>query len=247
MGNAYRTLSVLLVEDELESRDLLSQYITSTPELSLTGIAKTGSEALEKLQSESFDIVFLDIHLPVMSGLEVVEKMQDRLPYLIFITVSRQYALEAFDLGAVDYLHKPISRERFQKSVDKVTSFIQNHQKEGSDKSFQYSGLLVSDGESRYLIPHAEIIYISANDRRSIIHTEKRDYEVSKMISELEERLPQKSFMRIHRGNIVNLDFVVELQYLPGGRYQLFLKDEDETTLTVGRTFVPDLKQRIGF
>ncbi len=247
MNELSRPLKVLLVEDELESRDLLTQYITSTPELSLSGIAKTGKEALDMLQSDNFDMVFLDINLPVISGLEVVEKLQDRLPYLIFITVSRQYALEAFELGAIDYLHKPISRERFEKAVARVTGFMHREGDRSSGKSFQYSGILVSDGESRYLIPHSDIIYISANDRKSIIHTEKRDYDVSRMISELDERLPQETFLRIHRGTVVNLNFVAEMQYLLGGRYQLFLKDEDETSLTVGRTYVPELKKRLGF
>lgn len=234
--------TVLLVEDEMMSRDLLADYISSRNDLNLRGIAKNGPDALEKLKENEYDLVFMDIELPVMSGIEVLEQL-DRIPYLIFITVSKKYALKAFEMGAIDYLHKPITRERFNQAVDRALSFI--GKKSHEEKNSGVSGLIVTEKDNHYLIPHAEIIYISSSDKKSIIHTEKKDFEAARLMMEVEEKLPTDTFMRIHKQYIINLKWISHAQYLIGGRYQVFLKDSDETSLTVSRSYVQEFKQRL--
>jgi two-component system LytT family response regulator len=104
------TYNILIVEDEIPARDLMINLVLSRSELHLRGIAKNGEEALEKLQKESYDLVFLDIHLPVFSGIEILESL-DKFPEIIFTTAFDNYAITAFDLNAVDYLIKPFTKK----------------------------------------------------------------------------------------------------------------------------------------
>jgi len=236
-----QTLSVILVEDEIQSRDLLIDYISSRPDLSLRGIAKDGAEALEKISSENFDLVFLDIDLPIMSGLEVLEKLE-RIPYIIFITAIGSHALKAFELGALDYLKKPITRERFTQSLDRAVTRIRKSEEE--EKPLNNAGLLVTEKENHFLVPFHEIIYITSHEKHSVIHTEKRDFETPRLLHEVEKKLPGQ-FLRIHKQTIINIRYISHIQYLIGGRYQVFLKDSDETNLTAGRKYADILKKTL--
>lgn len=234
-------IRILLVDDEMIARDLFTGYILKTPGLSLAGVARDGQEALELLRSERFDLVLMDIDLPVFSGMEVLEKL-DTFPYVIFITASGSHALEAFELGAVDYLHKPVSLERFQKSIARARNFFQEPGKEREDRG----GIVVTEGGNHYMVPYRDIIYISAHDKHSVVHTLKRDFESNRLLGDLETTLPDKRFLRIHRQHIINLSFVSHSAYLIGGRYTVVLKDPDDTELTVSRGSVPAFKKALG-
>lgn len=239
-------MRVLLVEDDLISRDLITRYITETEELTLGGVAGDGGEALRLLQSESYDLILMDIDLPILSGMEVVEKLPS-VPYLIFITSSITHTMEAFEKGAVDYLHKPISRERFRKAIHRAYNYFQGPRKEkekGKEKG--KTGLLIQEEGNHYLIPYREIIYLTAHDKRTVVHTLSRDYETNRLLGDVEQMLPARQFIRIHRQHIINLQFVSHTSYLIGGRYQVVLKDPDETELTVSRRNVPEFKKAMG-
>ena len=251
-------MKALLVEDDVVARDLFTGYITETPGLVLGGIARDGEEALRKLGSGTYDLLFLDIDLPLKSGLEVLEEL-DEIPYLIFITASSAHAVRAFDMGAIDYLHKPVSRERFAKAVEKALRFFRENPpekqteapappaKKGERKSSTTgAGLVISEEGNHYLIPHRRIIYLSAHDRHTVIHTLDRDFETIRILGDLEKRLPGDRFLRIHRKYILNLAFVSHTRYLIGGRYTVSLNDPDETELTVARSFVPEFKRVLG-
>lgn len=238
-----KTLSTMLIEDEIQTRDLITSWIAEHESLKLSGVAYNGADGLEKLKKGGIDLVFLDIDLPVMSGLEILEELEE-IPYVIFITVSEQYALKAFEIGALDYLHKPFSRERFMKAVDRAVEFINN--RSGENKEFATRGLIIAEGENHYLVPFREIIYLTGHDKHTIIHTERKDYESNKTLQSVGEKLPSTQFLRIHKQNILNIDYISHTQYLIGGRYQVFLKDSDETSLTVGRKFANDFKKILG-
>lgn len=237
-------LKTLLVEDEQDYRELLSLWINETKELHLKDVAVHGIEALELLERESFDLVFLDVRLPLMNGLEVLEKIKHH-PYIIFTTVSKDYAFQAFEYGALDYLHKPFSKKRFHEAVQKAISYI-NSQKIslGYDPNARLS---IREKGNNYLVPYDKINYISANDRKSIIHSDDRDYEANKLLSELEQNLPVELFLRIHRQHIINLRKIASTRYLEGGRIEIRLEDEDDTVLIVSRSYVPDFNKRLGY
>ncbi len=238
-----KVLNVLLVEDEQVMRDVMISYIAEHPFLRLKGVCADGEEALEKLSGEKYDLCFLDIGLPVFSGMEVLARIKHP-PYIIFVTVSASHAIQAFELGAVDYLHKPFDRERFNLAVERAEKSIHGMGRvEKPDKNNAH-GLLVREKEDQHVVPFQEVVYVTSHGGHSVIHCTGGDYEVARNILDVERMLPTRLFLRIHKQSIINVNYVARIQYLAGGRYQIYLKDDDETDLVVGRRYVTEFKKR---
>ncbi|MDY6935248.1 MAG: LytTR family DNA-binding domain-containing protein [Spirochaetota bacterium] len=234
-------ISVVLAEDEQPARELLIKYILDRPELTLEDIARNGEEALELLSSKWYDLLFLDINLPILSGIEVIERL-DYSPYVIFTTAYDKYAIKAFDIGAIDYLLKPFDKKRFNQAVDKAISIIKDK------KTFNLPhklGLYFKENENHYILPFDEIIYLSSHASHTIVNTEERSFETAQLLKEIGKKLPENLFVRIHKQYIVNLQFVSHIQYVIGGQYMVYLKDENETTLPVGRKFATTFKEKL--
>ncbi len=235
-------ISVFIAEDEQPARELLIEYLLGRSELKLEGMAQTGQEALEKLSQKDYDLLFLDINLPVFSGIEVLEKL-DRYPYLIFTTAYDKYAIKAFEIGVIDYLLKPFSRERFNQAVDKAILAIRENR--GNLKGLHEIGLAIKENENHYIIPFDDVVYISSHSRHVVVHTEEKDFESATLLKNIESRLPENKFIRIHKQYVVNVKYISHFQYLIGGQYEIYLKDGDETALPVGRKFTTLLKSRL--
>ena len=238
-------LSILIVEDESPAQRLLTKFIMAHPRLSLADIADNGQKALQKLKEHRFDLVLLDINLPVMSGLEVVENLET-LPYIIFTTAYDRHAIKAFEIGAVDYLLKPYSEKRFHHAIEKVLKAIDAKKSFNFNKDVKKFGLSFKAEEKYYLMPHKDIIYISSHKKHVIIHTTEKDYESLLLLKDLEQKIPQEIFCRMHKQFIVNLYYISHIQYFVGGRYTVFLKDDEETSLPIGRKYLPPLKMKLG-
>ncbi|TGL58394.1 LytR/AlgR family response regulator transcription factor [Leptospira sarikeiensis] len=232
----------LIVEDEAPTRELLVNYCLARPELKLVKVAKDGEEALEYLQSEEVDLAFLDINLPILSGLDILEKLENP-PYIIFITALRDKAIEAFEFGVIDYLLKPFSKERFFKAVDRALEILGNEADKPTKNVFNEHGLFILEKENHFLIPYNEITYISSRDNFSVVHTEKRQYVTYKSLKSLELKLPPTKFLRIYKQYIINLEKLSHLQSDNMGNYSVHLKDEDETQLPVGRKYISKIKE----
>lgn len=235
-NEAYR---VMIVEDEAPARELLVDCIAARSELRLAGVARDGKEALEKLAPGGYDLLFLDVDLPFLSGIEVLEKLASP-PHVIFTTGYDRYAIRAFDVGAVDYLLKPYTAERFNQAVDK---FIAMKGEGGGASPGKNLGLSFREEGKHYLLSYDDIIYLSSHGKHTIIHTEERDFETPSVLKNIEPRLDPSLFVRIHKQYVANLRFVSHIQYVMGGQYQAHFKDRDETSLPVGRAFAPALKQ----
>lgn len=240
-GDIY---TVFIAEDEQPASDLLSSYVFKRTELKLGGWSKNGQEAFEKLSENNYDLLFLDINLPILSGIEIVEKL-DNPPYIIFTTAYDDYAVKAFELGAVDYLMKPFSEERFNIAVDKALNTIKS--KLPGTNMVNSIGLSFKEDETYYILPFNEIIFLSSKGRHSLIHTKTRTYETPQTLKETYQKLPGDNFIRIHKQSIVNLEYISHVQYLMGGQYAAFLKDREKTMLTIGRVYVPDLRKKLTF
>jgi two-component system response regulator LytT len=235
-------ISVFIAEDEQPALELLTDYILNIPELKLGGIARDGVEAFKKLSENTYDLLFMDINLPVISGIEVLEKLES-IPYVIFTTAYDQYAIKAFEMGVVDYLLKPFSSERFNQAAEKAIKAI--YDKKSCLESLQQLGLSFKEHENHYILAYEDIIYLSSHARHTVIHTEKRDFETALLLKNIEQRLPENLFIRIHKQYVVNLKHVSHFQYFIGGQYVVYLLDEDKTTLPVGRSFASVLKERL--
>lgn len=232
---------VLIAEDEAPARELITDYLLTRQELRLAGIARSGDEALRELSSREYDLVFMDIHLPRMSGIEVIERLS-RIPYVIFTTAYDRYALRAFDLGAVDYLLKPFSAERFDQSVDK---FICSRKAEGHPSTNGLDMLVnFREGGRHHILSCADIIYVTSYGRKSIVHTGSEDIEIPMLLKEIEARVPGDIFARVHKRYLVNIRHVGALEYYIGGQYLLYLKNHDETPIPVGKKYASLLKAR---
>ncbi len=236
---------VLIIEDEYPARMLMIDYILNCAELKLAGIAEDGQKALELLHEKDFDLVFVDINLPAFSGLDIIKKVKKESTFFILTTAYSEYAVDAFELDALDYLLKPFSFERFRKAVEKAIKFLKENQ--SSKNILSTNGQLTFQSDfATHILSLSDIHFISANNKTSVIHTENKDYETPKLLKELEEKLPPKHFMRIHKGYLVNMDWIASLRYDKGGAYNIQLKNQDETILPVGRVYANILKENLG-
>jgi DNA-binding LytR/AlgR family response regulator len=233
--------NVGVVEDEQPSLDLLLDYIGGRSELVLRCVARDGPDAVRKLTEHRCDIAFVDIDLPVCSGIEALEKVPSP-PYVIFTTAYDGYAVRAFELGAVDYLLKPFGRDRFDGAVDRAMKAVDR-----GARSLPRAGIGLSfrEGESHFLVAYDDIVYLTAHARHTVIHTVNRDFETARIIKHVEERLPRDTFLRIHKQHVVNLKYVSHFQYYIGGQYIVYMKDADSTMLPIGRRYVPAFKEMV--
>lgn len=179
----------------------------------------------------------------MVSGIEVISSLEN-CPYVIFSTAFDEYAVKAFELGAIDYLLKPFSLERFNVSIDR---FLQAQgQSNKAQLDVKNLGLSFKEKGRHYLVSHEDILYLASNAKHTLIHTQSRSFETARLLKEVNAKLPQEKYQRIHRQFIVNLLAISHIEYDLGGRYLAFLRDDDETTLPVGRKYVAALKSRLG-
>lgn len=211
-------LSSLVIEDEPVARDIIKSYVERYEGLELHGEFDSSEDAYQWLKANKVDVLFLDVNLPHMSGVELFKALVDK-PQVIFITAYPDYAVDGFELEAVDYLVKPVSYERFSKSVDKL--------KEKKRINNNSSLLLKSNGRT-YPIEQQDIYYLQAlGDYIKVFHTEN-----TLIISETMKGIEQKlgpDFIRIHKSYIINRSHV---KYIEGN--QVRIKDE---LLPLGATY----------
>lgn len=240
-NNSYYT--VFIAEDEFPARELLVEFVTSNSMLKLAGVARNGEEAVEKLNASPCDILLLDIDLPVYTGIEVLERL-DTKPRVIFTTAYEKHAVRAFEIGADDYLIKPFTRQRFASAIERSITAI-NNSRINSSPAADTGILPVTEKGIHYLVPHEEIVYISASGRNCVIHAADREYETGSTLADITSRLTSNRFIRIHKQYTVNLKHVSHFSYYSGGQYILYLKDDDKTNLPVGKTYVQTLKEMV--
>jgi two-component system LytT family response regulator len=237
---------VMLVEDEVIPRENMLRLLAGRPEFRICAVACDGREALEILARESPDLLITDISLPYRTGIEIVESLE-RMPYVIFATSYDHFAARAFELGAVDYIVKPVQRDRLNVALDRFLTFAQKFPKadDAAAVDTRDAGLSINEGGVYYFLAHDDIAYISAADRKTVLHTTQRAYAAGGLIKSFESKLPSASFLRIHKTYIINAKYYSHMRYLNKTPH-VFLNDSDETALPVGRKYFVALKERFG-
>lgn len=242
---------ILLIDDEAPARQLLREYLADYPALVIVGEANNGVDALRLIDEFRPDLIFLDVQMPGMSGLELIQELEE-LPQIIFSTAYDQYALKAFELNAVDYLLKPFTRKRFAKAIERVMT-------EGSDNLHKVQALtenlmvqhntsiypekvILSKGTRLVAIPTRDIIRIQADKDYSEVVTARDTYLSSHGIGQLEERLDPAFLVRVHRSTIVNMDEVEEI-FRYGNGYDLRMSNQD--VVRVSRSYAEVIKKWI--
>jgi two-component system LytT family response regulator len=236
------TLRVLVCEDEPLARDTLRDFIAARPELLLVGEAVDGPQALQLVRSFAPQLVFMDIQMPGLTGLEVVRQLAGLQPWpaLVFTTAFDQHAVTAFELHAADYLLKPFTQERFDAAVQRVLGgavLPQPAVEQALSTPLGGSGplqrILVRDRGQIYPLPAAEIEYLKSDTKYTLIAARGNSYYVRVPLAELERLLPAAQFLRVHRNAIVNRDFVQSMK--PDEQAQLEILMRDGTTLLANR------------
>jgi len=244
----------LIVDDEPPARTLLQEYLAEVDRIEVIGECGTGREAVEAINENAPDLVFLDVQMPGLDGFNVLERI-DVLPDIIFSTAYDEYAIEAFDAGAVDYLLKPYSKARFQKAVKRA---LGRHDQDDDAYADRLATVLqeakpdADESPKRLYVRHSDkIIPVHPDDIRWIeaagdyskLHTSEKTYLSSMGIGDLEERLAARRFARVHRSHIIAFPAVDHLRSDGSGGYKVIL--EGGPTLRVSRSYAPDIRDRI--
>lgn len=196
-------LRCIIVDDEYLALDLLQEFISRLPELELVGRAKNPIEARAILEKETVDLMFLDIQMPVLSGINFLKSLRQQ-PIVIFTTAYSDHAVEAFNLDAIDYLLKPFTFERFIQAVDKAKAHYQMQNNESSTSSDKNPFIsMKSDGKLVKIFIH-EISYIESLKEYVIIHGSFGRHIVYERLKNMEGLLPKQTFLRVHKSFLVN-------------------------------------------
>lgn len=210
-------IRTLIIDDEFPARKLLSEYVSKVPSLQLCGTCENAIKAMEVLKNESIDLILTDIQMPDLSGLELIKSMAER-PLVIFTTAYTEYAIDSYELEAVDYLLKPISFPRFLQAINKVADRIKARRKDQtpaeqtavkSDRDF----FMVKADYKLYKIDYASLVYIEGQSEYVTFHMkDKRRITAYYSLKKLEEELPSNEFMRIHKSYIVSLSNIESVE-----------------------------------
>jgi two-component system, LytTR family, response regulator len=233
-------IRALVVDDESPARSNLRVLLCEDPDVASVKECGSGAEAVAQIRSTRPDLVFLDVQMPECGGFEVLEILKDdeAAPVIVFVTAYDEYALRAFDAGALDYLLKPFDDARFklamQRAKEKITSRVQPQ---------ETRRLTVrSAGEVAY-VPIPDIDWVEAADYYVCLHVGTKSHLLRRSMGELERELDPSVFCRIHRSTIVNLNRVLKLELDQGGEYQVILKGG--ARLRLSRRFRKDLQARM--
>jgi DNA-binding LytR/AlgR family response regulator len=207
-------VNCLIADDEPIAREIIENYCAHLPMLKVVASCGNALEAKAVMQKQKIDILFLDINMPVLDGISFLKTIQYR-PQVIFTTAYKEYALNAFDLAAVDYLLKPFSLERFIIAVDKALERLQKNPAgitapATEEKSEDH--LFVKTDNKIFRLAHKDIIYAEANGNYTKIVTTKNTLLPSITFSGFEEQLPLSKFIRVHRSFIINKSFITHIE-----------------------------------
>lgn len=232
-------LRTLIVDDEPVARRILLEELETLEGVEVLGEADNGAAALKMISKERPDLVLLDLQMPVMGGFELIRKLtaETSYPAIVIVTAFDQYAIKAFDAGAVDYLLKPVSRERLLQAIDRVrrASARQVVERVGQLQEIAESRdelptrkIVGRSGSEYILLAASEVYAFQAEGDLVWIMTAKHKYLATQPLKTLEERLKNSSFRRIHRSALVNIDHVRKMSTLSSQRWLVTLSNRME-------------------
>jgi two-component system LytT family response regulator len=250
-------IKVLIVDDEPIACRRIARLLAEDSQIQVIGICNHGKQAVLTIQQQVPDLLFLDVQMPGMDGFSVLGALQSEyLPFVIFVTAYDQYAIQAFEVHALDYLLKPFDRKRFEMALQRAKNqIVQNRNSETNRRILtllqnlqrkpNYLERLVVRANGRiFFVKTDEIDWIGAEGKYLMLHVGKDSYLIREGISALESRLDPSRFLRIHRSAIINIERVQELQSWFHGEYRVIL--QDGTQLMLSRTHRQKLQELTG-
>lgn len=222
-------IKCLIIEDEPLAQDLLKQFVSDHPDLELVGSYDSPMEAIKELESSEIDLLLLDINLPKISGINFYKSLTIK-PLVIFTTAYTEFAVEGFEIDAIDYLVKPFPFQRFLKAIARAKEKL-------NQKSVATDQILVIKADKKiYRIPHNQIHYIESLRDFVKIHIDSGAIISSDTLRSLKESLPADNFLRIHKSYIVNLN---KIEFMEGN--QVCIK---EKKLPIGQSYREEIGKK---
>jgi two-component system LytT family response regulator/two-component system response regulator LytT len=251
-------ISALIVDDEQPARDELAFLLKGIPDIEVVGQGKNGVEAVNLIRELTPQVVFLDVQMPGLDGFGVIKKLLEKkvpLPFLVFATAYDQYAVQAFEVNAIDYLLKPIARSRLEKAIARVRRGLESVEptRQKLERLVQLveerpvpqaSKLLVKSGGRLVLVNSDDIIYASIEE--GVITVVSRDLEGQsnfRTVEDLQSNLDPNTFWRVHRSYLVNTNRIKEVVPWFKGSYQLKMDDRKQTEIPVSRAQTRRLRE----
>ncbi|MGJ7922527.1 LytR/AlgR family response regulator transcription factor [Neobacillus sp. LXY-4] len=243
-------LRAYIVDDEPLARDELKYLLIQTKQVEIIGESDCIEDAVSGIFELNPDLVFLDIELADDNGLSLARRLNsiEPAPAIVFATAYDEYALQAFQLNAVDYIQKPFDEARVQKTLSKIRKIQHMGNKEIPmhipNKNEHNGKIAILVDDRIILLTHPDIIYVETNDGKCTIKTMEQEFKVNEALVVLEKKLNMDQFLRVHRSYVVNLDHIAEIEPWFNSTYNLLMKDGSK--VPVSRTYVKELKQNIG-
>ena len=230
-------MRVLIADDEAPARARLRQLLASHADVEIAGEAETGPQTMELASQTAPDLLLLDIQMPGCSGIDVAACLPQPRPHIIFCTAFDQHAVDAFELHAVDYLLKPISRARLAQALDRVRSLPSPPPVIGHRE--RPTRFRVKNAQSYLVVPEARVLFFVSEGGLTRLVCETGQYWMDPTLNDLEQRLDPARFFRISRAALINLNAAAEVHPLPGGSGEVVLKNGQR--LEVSRRRLPEL------
>lgn len=230
-------MNCIIIEDQMPAQRILKKYIADAGSLNLVGSFTDALEAMELLKTEKIDLIFLDIHLPKLSGIDFLKTLINP-PQIILTTAFQDYALESYEFNVVDYLLKPFSFQRFLKAISKVgmqrdTGFV----KVENEIDNTLDEVYIKSGYDHIRVKTEDIIYIMSDSDYTELYLKEKKHLSSDSLRYWEEFLSEKKFMRIHKSYIINTTKIVKVS-----GNQVFL--ENDNVVSIGRAYKNDFTKR---
>ena len=234
-------ISTLLVDDEPFARESLKIFLAEHEGFRVIGECSNGLQAIQAINQQKPDLVFLDVQMPEVNGFEVLTEIEtDRPPVEIFATAYEKYALQAFEANAIDYLLKPFERSRFREAIQKAVRYIngnngewlgqirellRTYNKLKSAEGQYKQRILVKEKKKYFLVDLDDVYFFEASGDYVVIHKEKSTHLINDSMNNLESKLDPEQFVRIHRSTIMNLRYVDNLQPYFNGEFHITVKN----------------------
>ncbi len=244
-------IKCIIVDDEKPARDEISYLINAYGEFDIVETFDNAKSVLENIKSLDVDVIFVDINMPVMSGIELVDHLRQlKLNYhVVFITAYDDYAIKAFELNAVDYILKPVSKERMAQTLKRIKVEMDE---ERYDLKINQLMQQISKGKPEHLCFHrdgkivpiklSDIIYVMAENKGTVVETKKGTFITPLQLRELEKKLMEEDFFRCHRSYLINLSMIIHIEPWFNRTFQVELEGIEER-IPISRNYVQHFKE----
>lgn len=250
-------ITTFIVEDEKPALERLVNFLEEYDFIRIIGNAASGEKAAAEIDRLKPDLLFLDIHLADISGIDMLNLISHK-PKVIFTTAYDNYALEAFNLHAVDYLLKPYGPERLNEAIGKAESQIQQNAPaqleqlktmlENWRPAAEYLRRIPSRiGDKVYIFSDDDVVFFNSENKLIFAHLVSEKFMLNYTLEQLQSRLDPEKFFRIHRSTIVNMNYIKTIETWFAGTYRMIVKDAAKTELTISRVAGRELRKKLGW